>query len=460
MRRIANLIVILQEDDKLLGVESKTGSTAASLLPGVPLSLIEVTPFHRRNEFLGRALVIGVVVFCVPGHRHAGRMMKIVVPGGVEPKTALLDRSQQPRVLMLVFGDDERLPRAGRLAHATRDRRQYVVGRIVNNRMDGVDPQTIDVELVDPIAGIGDEELADRAAMLGVEVDRLAPIGAMPLGGVFTGELSEIIAGRTEVVVNHVENHADLEPMSLVDEPAEIVRRAIQPRGSEQIDAVIAPAEAAVEFGDRHDLDERDAQFSEAWQFGDGRCKRPLGRECADVQLINDLPLARRARPIPVVPLVAGWIDDHRHPVRPVRLESRRGIGVELRIIVQAKAVAVADVRLGRETGEIPVALLLKSDRRIRAVAGCSAASAEHNLNSLTPGRPDAEMDAAVRLTLRADRQTPGELGRLIMPTQRRIVHNRRTGHRAQSASELEQESTEATELNRSNPPLPLFPPV
>ena len=149
--------------------------------------------------------------------------------------------------------------------------------------MDGVDSQAIDVEFVDPVSGIGDEELSDRRGKLRVEVDRLAPVRAMTLGRVFGRELGQIIAGRAEVVVDHVEQHAELEPMGLVHEPAEIIRRSIEPSRREQIDAVVAPAKAAVEFGDRHDLDERDAEFGQTRQFRDGGGKCSFASERADV---------------------------------------------------------------------------------------------------------------------------------------------------------------------------------
>ena len=45
-----------------------------------------------------------------------------------------------------------------------------------------------------------------------------------------------------------------------VDEGAQVVRRAIEPRRRIGNDAVVAPAEGAAEFVDRHHLDERDAE--------------------------------------------------------------------------------------------------------------------------------------------------------------------------------------------------------
>ena len=56
------------------------------------------------------------------------------------------------------------------------------------------------------------------------------------------------------MVVDDVENHAQAMPMRGIDEAAEIVGRAVEPRRRKQIDAVVSPAEAALKLGDRHDF--------------------------------------------------------------------------------------------------------------------------------------------------------------------------------------------------------------
>src|SRR4051794_1613704 len=56
------------------------------------------------------------------------------------------------------------------------DRRDDVLRRVVVDGLGGVEPQAVDVELVHPVPGVGDEELADRARLRAVEVERLAPL--------------------------------------------------------------------------------------------------------------------------------------------------------------------------------------------------------------------------------------------------------------------------------------------
>ena len=78
---------------------------------------------------------------------------------------------------------------------------------------------------------------------------------------VIGGELTQVIADRAKMVVNHVEQHAEAMTMRLVDKVAKVVGRTIQTRRREQIDAVVAPAKLAIELGNRHDLERRDAHL-------------------------------------------------------------------------------------------------------------------------------------------------------------------------------------------------------
>ncbi len=65
------------------------------------------------------------------------------------------------------------------------------------------------------------------------------------------------------MVVDDVEDDADAEPVRRIDEAAQIVRAAVEAGRREQVDAVVAPAELARELGDRHHLDQRDAESFE-----------------------------------------------------------------------------------------------------------------------------------------------------------------------------------------------------
>ena len=59
--------------------------------------------------------------------------------------------------------------------------------------------------------------------------------------------------------------------MGAVDEAAEVVGRAVEAGRGEEVDAVVAPAEAAGEVGDRHDLEAGDAEVRQLGQLARGR---------------------------------------------------------------------------------------------------------------------------------------------------------------------------------------------
>src|SRR5687768_3169751 len=84
-RGVGNLVVILQKVDELLCLEVPCRTAAPLVLPLVPLSLIEIAPACRRDQFLRRAVVVAVVKLVVPRRRHARGMVKIVIPDGIEP---------------------------------------------------------------------------------------------------------------------------------------------------------------------------------------------------------------------------------------------------------------------------------------------------------------------------------------------------------------------------------------
>ena len=69
----------------------------------------------------------------------------------------------------------------------------------------------------------------------------------VPVGEVVRGELAEVVAVGAEVVVDDVEDDGEAVAVRLVHEAAQVVGLAVETRGGEEVDAVIAPAEAARE---------------------------------------------------------------------------------------------------------------------------------------------------------------------------------------------------------------------
>lgn len=130
----------------------------------------------------------------------------------------------------------------------------------------------------------------------------------------------------------------------------EVVGRAVEMRRREQVDAVIAPAEAAREPVDRHHLDGRDADVLEERQLVDRRGPGAFRRESADMELVEDLAFQAYAFPPAVAPGIGVCIDDLRRAVRSLRLTARSRIRISRHVVVETEVVAGAGPRRGDES--------------------------------------------------------------------------------------------------------------
>ena len=195
-------------------------------------------------------------------------------------------------MLRFVLGDEDHVAGRGLLPHARRHLRDDVLVGRIEDALRGVEPQAVEVELANPVRGVLDHELPHRTGVGPVEVDGVTPLVGVPVGEVRRRERLQVVAVRAEVVVDDVENHAEPERVRAVDEPPQIVRPPVGAGGREEIDAVVAPAETAGELGDRHHLDAGDAQRLQPRQLACGRRPGALGREGADVQLVEHLSAA------------------------------------------------------------------------------------------------------------------------------------------------------------------------
>src|ERR1700730_3930897 len=211
------------------------------------LARLEETVLGGGNELTRPTAVIRVIGFVMPGQRYHGAVMEVVVPQGVEPVTAVLGRARQLGVLRLVLGNEKVASAAPRRSHLPRDSGDNMIFRSIENCLRRVEPQPVEMILVDPIARIGDEEFARRPGIGTVEIDRLTPFVVVTIGEIGLGERFEIVSVRAEMVVDDVEDDGDPESMGAVDETAKIHRSAVEPGWCKEIDAVISPAEPARE---------------------------------------------------------------------------------------------------------------------------------------------------------------------------------------------------------------------
>src|SRR5436190_16324444 len=113
------------------------------------------------------------------------------------------------------------------------------------------------MKFANPVTGIGDHQLPNRRGIV-LEINRLTPFIGVLGGEIPRRELTEKIAVWAEMVVDDVENYRETQPMGAIDEPAQIIGRAIEMAGREEVDTVVSPTPASGKFGNRHRFDRCD----------------------------------------------------------------------------------------------------------------------------------------------------------------------------------------------------------
>ena len=135
----------------------------------------------------------------------------------------------------------------------------------VEHRGHGVDAQAVDVVLVEPEQGVGDQEVADLVAAVVEDVG--APVAVLALAGIGVlvqrgaVEPPQAVAVAGEVGRHPVEDHADAVLVAEVDEVHEVLRRAVAAGGRVVADRLVAPTGRERMLADRQQLDVRVAHL-------------------------------------------------------------------------------------------------------------------------------------------------------------------------------------------------------
>ena len=219
------------------------------------------------------------------------------------------------------------VPVGRRRAHPLGQLLQQMLRAVVEDGMHRVQPQAVEVELLDPVEGVVDDEFAHRAAVRPVEVDRRAPWRLVAIGEGLRRNRVDIGAFRSEMVVDDVEQHHQPAGVGGFDQRLQVLGPAVGGiRGVGQ-HAVVAPVPAAGKITDRHDLDRGHAKRDQMVELADRGAERALRRKGADVQLVDDRLLPGAAAPADVAPSVGRWIDHLARPVHVLRLIARGRVG-------------------------------------------------------------------------------------------------------------------------------------
>src|SRR5262245_23073810 len=117
-------------------------------------------------------------------------MVKIVIPLGIEGIAPQLVWSDDAGIVQGTLGDGVNPPIQLFGASVQRQAEFFEkwLGGLIDNRMGGIEPQGIDVELGDPEEGIVDKKTTDFIAVRPIEVE-----GGPPWGLVALGEIGAVI---------------------------------------------------------------------------------------------------------------------------------------------------------------------------------------------------------------------------------------------------------------------------
>ena len=280
----------------------------------------------------------------------------------------------------------------------------------IEHRGHGIDPQAVDVVLVEPEQGVGDEEVADLVAA--VVEDQRAPVAMLAAAGIGmlvqgrAVELPQAVAVAGEVGGNPVEDHADVVLVAEIDEIHQVVRRAVAAGGRIVAHGLIAPTGRQRVLAHRQQLEVRVVHLLAVidelvGQLAIGQpprriVARPL--PTAQVDLIaGDRPLvpvglAAVADPVGVVPMVAIEIDDLRG--RPRRHFGGEAVGIGLleNLVVVPDLVLVERAFAEPGDEQFPEAAGNVLSHRVPAAVPMIEVADDAHARGV--GRPDGEIDA------------------------------------------------------------------
>src|SRR5262245_22953796 len=156
---VGDLIMVLQIEDEAGRRGAEQRLPAPPVLPLTALALKQRSPLDGGDELLRAAPVISVITSVLPGERYPRAVVEIIAPYCVEPMAARLggaDHVGEPRPLL---GHHDGRPAPRGRPHATGDGREDMVLRAVMDAVGRVEPEAVEVELVDPVTSVREEIL-------------------------------------------------------------------------------------------------------------------------------------------------------------------------------------------------------------------------------------------------------------------------------------------------------------
>ena len=241
---IARLVMVLVKMHKVMRRQAIRRPPMAPLpIPRV-LPVIHIRMLQRLVEVPERA-EIGIVP-ALPILRLVQeaeqRVMKVIAPLRIQPIPIGLTRAHNPRIVQVALGNQVKLlrQRGAQPLHLARKLLQKVHRRQVEKRMDRVEPQPVAVVLPQPHQRVIDKKPPYLIAALAVQIHRIAP-RRLAVGIQVRPKLRRVVPHRPEVVVHHVQNHAQPAGMARIHKPLKPIRSAIRLMRRKQRHAIVPP---------------------------------------------------------------------------------------------------------------------------------------------------------------------------------------------------------------------------
>ena len=272
------------------------------------LALVDKAFRQRPGELFlrlkGKVLVVGVRL---PGGKHVGSVVKIIVPfAGKQRRVALFIARMQKNHVAAVFRGQVNVPVRDRLADLRGNLLQNVRPGAVFNLVDGIKAQAVQTVLRQPVERCVGDVLPHRLALVG---DAAAPRRHSMLIKKRGRQQRQIVPLRAEVVEHDIQHHGKPQPVRGVDKRVEILRRAVRRVRGIQQHPVVPPAAGTAKLGDGHDFKLGNPQLRQIRQLVDRRPEGALRGKRADVQFVNDRLFPRPPCPVAVDRLVTSGID-------------------------------------------------------------------------------------------------------------------------------------------------------
>src|SRR5215469_10182786 len=189
--------MILQERNECGWGQVSAGLAASSAFAKtgrLPL-IVESIP-QAALQVLHRAIgVVSVVAIVFTRDGNVQRMMDVVIPLRViKAWSATGCPFEVARAIVIVFKHQVNLPPLiDPTPDGLRQFDQYVPGRVIDERMHGVEAQSVEVKFTQPIECVVNEELAYRPAVRAVEIQRFPPRRPVTVGKELRGILVQIV---------------------------------------------------------------------------------------------------------------------------------------------------------------------------------------------------------------------------------------------------------------------------